>query len=152
MLNYLFDQKEYGKWRPYKSGEPYACNSLLSPSNTNRTEPYTEVMILSNIVEEMMNGDSQSVATYSYDRSSLNCTDSFVVQSFNINGVQRILPTLGIFTETKISLVELVQTKLEILSAATECMYTESQIMAKMDFVMTDSISHSLGVIEMVCE
>ena len=109
-------------------------------------------MILSNIVEEMMNGDSQSVATYSYDRSSLNCTDSFVVQSFNINRVQRILPTLGIFTETKISLVELVQTKLEILSAATECMYTESQIMAKMDFVMTDSISHSLGVIEMVCE
>ena len=46
----------------------------------------------------------------------------------------------------------MVQTKLEILSAATECMYTESQIMAKMDFVMTDSISHSLGVIEMVCE
>ena len=31
-------------------------------------------------------------------------------------------------------------------------MYTETQIMAKIDFVMTDSTSHNLGVIQMVCE
>ena len=31
-------------------------------------------------------------------------------------------------------------------------MYTESQIMAKIDFVMTDSTSHNVGVIQMVCE
>ena len=48
-------------------------------------------MILSNIVEEIMNGDSQSVVTYSNDGSSLNRTGSFVVQLFNIHGVQRIL-------------------------------------------------------------
>ena len=48
-----------------------------------------------------MNDDSQSVVTYSNDGSSLNRTDSFAIQSFNINGVQRILPTLGIFAETK---------------------------------------------------
>ena len=47
------------------SGEPYDSNTLPSPSNTNRTEPYSEVMILSNIVEEIMNGNSQSVVTYS---------------------------------------------------------------------------------------
>ena len=88
--------------------------------------------------------------TYSNDGSSLNCTGNFVVQSFNINGEQRILPTLGIFAETKRSLDELVQTTLEILSTATGYMYTESQIMAKIDFVMTDSTSHNLGVIEMV--
>ena len=58
-------------------------------------------MILSNIVEEIMNDDSQSVVTYSNDGSSLNRTGSFAIQSFNINGVQRILPTLGIFSETK---------------------------------------------------
>ena len=75
-----------------------------------------------------------------------------MVQSFNISAVQRILPTLGIFTETKKSLTEMIQTTLEILSAATGCMYYESQIMAKIDFVMTDSTSHNLGVIEMVCE
>ena len=60
------------------------------------------------------------------------------------------LPTLGIFAETKKSLAKLVQTTLEILSTATRCMYTESQIMAKINFVITDSTSHSLGVIEML--
>ena len=84
--------------------------------------------------------------------SSLNCTDNFVVQSFNISAVQRILPTLGIFAETKKSLTKLIQTTLEILFAATGCVYYESQIMAKIDFVMTDSTSQNLGVIEMVCE
>ena len=77
---------------------------------------------------------------------------SNVIQSFNINGVQRILLTLGIFAETKKSLAELFQPTLEILSAATGCMYTKSLTIVKIDFVMTDSASHSLGVIEMVCE
>ena len=46
----------------------------------------------------------------------------------------------------------MIQTALEIPSVATGCMYTESQIMAKIDFVMTDSTSHNIGVIQMVCE
>ena len=48
-------------------------------------------------------------------------------QLFNINGMQRMLPTLGIFAEAKKCLAELVQTTLEILSADTGCLYTESQ-------------------------
>ena len=40
IANYLFGCKEHGKWKPYKSGEPYDCNTLPSPSNTNRTDPY----------------------------------------------------------------------------------------------------------------
>lgn len=51
--------------------------------------------------------------------SSLNHTGNFVVQSFNINGVERMLPTLGIFAKTKKYLAELIQTTLEILSVAT---------------------------------
>ena len=31
-------------------------------------------------------------------------------------------------------------------------MYTESQVMAKIDFVMTYPTSHNLGVIHIVCE
>ena len=69
VANYLFDQKEHGKWKPYKSGQPYDSNTFPSPSYTNKTEPYNEVMILSNIVEEIMNDDSQSVVTYSNDAS-----------------------------------------------------------------------------------
>ena len=62
------------------------------------------------------------------------------------------MPKLWIFAETEKSLAELIQTTLEIPSVATEYMYTESQIMAKIDFVMTDSTSHNVGVIQMVCE
>ena len=46
----------------------------------------------------------------------------------------------------------MIQTTLEISFVATGCMYTESQIMAKIDFVMTGSTSHNLGFIQMVCE
>ena len=42
----------------------------------------------------------------------------------------------------------MIQTALEISFVATGCMYTESQIMAKIDFVMTDSTSHNLVVCE----
>ena len=85
IANYLFGCKEHGKWKPYKSGEPYDCNTLPSPSNTNRTEPYIEAMILSNIVEVIKNIDPQNVVTYSNDGSLLNCTGNFVVLSFNMN-------------------------------------------------------------------
>ena len=63
IANYLFGHKEHGKWKLYKSGEPYDCNTLPSPSNTNRTEPYIEAMILSNIVEVIKNIDPQNVVT-----------------------------------------------------------------------------------------
>ena len=56
------------------------------------------------------------------------------------------------FAETEKSLAELIQTTLETPSVTTGCMYTESQIIAKIDFVMTDSTSHNVGVIQMVCE
>ena len=72
IANYLFGHKEHGKCKLYKSGEPYDCNTLPSPSNTNRTEPYIEAMILSNIVEVIKNIDPQNVVTYSNDGSLLN--------------------------------------------------------------------------------
>ena len=34
VANYIFGRKEPGKCKPYKSGEPYGCISLPSPSNT----------------------------------------------------------------------------------------------------------------------
>ena len=75
-------------------------------------------MKFSNNLEEIMNGDSQSVLTYSNDGSSLDHAGDSVVQSFNISRVQRILQTLGILTETKKYLAKLIQ-KPEILAAAT---------------------------------
>ena len=39
VANYLFDQKEHDKWKPYKSGEAYDSSTLPSLSNANGTEP-----------------------------------------------------------------------------------------------------------------
>ena len=74
-----------------------------------------------------------------------------MAQAFKHQRNAKNITNIQDFAETK-SLAELVQTTLEILSAATGYMYTESQIIAKIDFVMTDSTSHNLDVIEMVCE
>ena len=41
---------------------------------------------------------------------------------------------------------------LKILSAASGNKYSPSDILEKISFVMTDSTSHNLNVIEMVCE
>ena len=101
VANYLFGPKQHGKWKPCKSDKPYDCNTLLLPSNTNRTELYIEAMIISNITEEIMNGDSQTVVTYSNDGPSLNCTGNFVVHSFNINGVQKNITNIRDFCRKK---------------------------------------------------
>ena len=98
-------------------------------------------MTYSNTVEDIMNGNSHNVVIYSNDGPSLNRTSNFVAQSFNTRD----------FCKNKKYLAELIQTTLEILSAATG-MYTKTQIMAKIDFVKTDSTSHNLGVIEIACE
>ncbi|CAL4082361.1 unnamed protein product, partial [Meganyctiphanes norvegica] len=43
-------------------------------------------------------------------------------------------------------------TTLKILSAASGNKYSPSEILEKISFVMTDSASHNINVIEMVCE
>lgn len=85
----------------YKSGEPYNCKALPSSSKTNSVELHIETMILSIIVEEIMNGDSEKVVIYSNNTLPLDCTRNFKVRSFNISGLQRVLPTSGIFAETE---------------------------------------------------
>ena len=66
-----------------------------------------EATILSAIVEEVIKSDSECVITYSNNGSALSGTGNFIVRSFSINGVQRALPTLGVFTESRSTLGEL---------------------------------------------
>ena len=152
VANVLFNRKTFGKWKFFEKKKPTDCNTLPASQNTIRTEPYIEAMILSGIVEEIMSGGSECVIVYSNDGSALSGTGSFVVQSFLVNGVKRALPTLGIFTESKKTLTELEITTLEILSASVGRKYSEKEILEKVDFVMTDSTAHNIGVIEEVCE
>ena len=101
IANYCFGRREHGKWKPYKSGEQYDCNTLQSQSNTNRTESYIEAMILSNIVEEIMNGDPQNVLTYSNYGSLLNRTGNCVVPSFNMNEYKEYCQNYGFLQRQK---------------------------------------------------
>ena len=59
---------------------------------------------------------------------------------------------LGIVTESCESLKDLELMTLKILSAASGNRYLPAKILAKISFVMTDSTSHNMEVIEMVCE
>ena len=151
VANVLFGRKEFGEWKAYNRDLPTENNTLPSPSNLNRTEPYMEAMILAGIVTEIMSPDSKEVViTYSNDGSGQSGVGNYVVQSFAVNGKQRALPTLPVFTESKETLKELEILTLEILSAASGGQYSERDILERIDFVMTDSTAHNLGVMEEV--
>ena len=108
-------------------------------------------MAMNAIVEEIMKGEATSTV-YANDGSSRSGVGSHVFQSLTINEEHRALPRFGIFTESRESLAELEATTLKILSAASFYRYSEKDILNRIDFVMTDSISHNLKVIESVCE
>ena len=138
-------------WQFYDPEKPTNRNTLPSGSNSRRTEPYIEAMALAAIVEEVMSGSKVSVM-YANDGSAMSGVGSYVVQSLTIDGVQRVLPSFSIFTETRESLKELEVMTLRMLSASVGYRYSEKQILERIDFVMTDSTSHNLTVMDSVCE
>ena len=121
VANIVFDMD----WKPFQPKGVQDLNTLPSMRNSLHTEPLLEAMALNAIVQEMMEEENTSSITYSNDGSSMNGVGSFVVQSLTINGVQRTLPTLGIFTESRESLKDLEITTLKILPAATGHKYSE---------------------------
>ena len=90
--------------------------------------------------------------TYSNDGSSVSGVGSFVAQSLTLSGVERCLPTFGIFTESHESLKDLEICTLKILSASCCHEYPEKEILQHIKFVMTDSTSHNQNVINQVVE
>ena len=109
-------------------------------------------MALYAIVDEVMISETDVAITYSNDGSSIRGVGSHVVQSLTINGVQRSLPTLAIFPESRESLKDLELTTLQIFSDASGNKYSEQVILNKISFVMTYSIAHNIKVIGHVAE
>ena len=141
------------KWKPYNENEHGTdSNTLPAMSNTRRTERYMEAMALNKIVEEIMEEDSSSCVVYSNDGSSQSKVGNYVVQSLTVNGVQRSLPTFGIFSETRENLKDLTVATLDILSASTGHKYSPKDILSNITFTMTDSTSNNIGVADMVCD
>ena len=116
--------------------------------NINRTEAYVEALVLSGIAHDIMSSEDETVVTYSNDGSSQSGFGGYIVQSFSIDGKQRVLPTLSIFSESRATLKELELMTFKMLSAATGCKFSEKDLVEKIDFAITDSTSHNLGVIE----
>ena len=106
VANILFGRQEFREWKIYEKGKEVDYNTLPAPTNMNRTKPYFEIMILASIVTEIMSPESETTITYSNDGSSKSGAGNFIVQSFIINGKQRALPTIPIFTEFVQSLKE----------------------------------------------
>ena len=153
VFNEMLERKKYGEWKVYKPDLRVDSNTLPAKSNTLRNEEYIEALILAGIVNEIMDPDSNKTAiTYSNDGSAQSGVGNYIVQSFFINGKQRALPTLPIFTESRANLTEMQLFTLQILSAASGLKYTEKDIIERVDFVVTDSTEHNLGVIENVCK
>ena len=94
-------------------------NTLPFPSTARKIERYMEAMALARIVDDIMQEDSETCVVYSNDGSAQSGLGKYIVQSLTINGVQRSLPTFGIFTELRDCLTLLELTTLEILSACS---------------------------------
>ena len=99
-----------------------------------------------------MEEDADVTVTYSNDGSAMNRVGNYIVQSFNINGKQRALPTLSTFGESRINLKDLEVFTLNMLSASCGGRYSEKEILGKMDFIMSSAAAHNMTVIEEVCK
>ena len=77
---------------------------------------------------------------------------SYVVQSLTLNGVQRCLPTFGIFTESRESRKYMEICTLKILFASCCHEYSEKKILQYIKSVMIDSTPHNLNVMNQVAE
>ena len=147
IANRLFGRQ----WKIYESRSICDDDTLPSMTNIVRTGNYMEAMALNSIVEEIMVAENCGI-TYSHDGSSQNKVGNYVVQSITINGIQRALPVMSVVSEARETLKDLVSTTLNILSAASGYKYSDQQILSKIEFCMTDSTAHNIGVIEQVCE
>ena len=122
-------------------------------NNARPAKHYFEAMALNMVVEEIMeDGMNDATVVYFNDGSSQSGVGKYIVQSLSVNGVKRVLPAFGIFTESRQSLAELIKDTMHLLSVATGFKYSSKDIMERVSFVMTDSTSHNLQVIEQVFE
>ena len=71
---------------------------------------------------------------YPNDGSAQSALVNCVVQSKTLDGVQLLLPTFSIFTETRKSLEKLEVMTLRMLIAASSYRYTEKQLLERIDF------------------
>ena len=117
--------------KTYKNKGAIDSKTLPNMKNILYTEALFDTMALCTTVDEIMRSDTNGAITYLDYSSSKSGVGSYVVQSLTINVVQRSLPTLDIFTESRESLKDLEITALQILSDSSGHMYSKEDIFQK---------------------
>ena len=84
-------------------------------------------MVLCSITGQMIASDNSTIV-YSNDKSGMSGIGNYLVQSVSIDGKQRTLPIMGIFTEPRESLAKLDKLTIEILSDTTSDKYSATDI------------------------
>ena len=109
-----------------------------------------EAFTLAKITEKIISSNQSVTVTYHDDGSKKQGAGSYSVQGASINGQFFPFPTLNISSETRQNLAELKITILHLLAVCGGV--TKEVLWEKIDFVMTDSVSHNMMVEDIVSE
>ena len=145
--NYLFDRK----WKYQDTDtDTYDMDTVPHKSHNRAMGKAIEAFTLAKISEKIISSDQSVTITYHDDGSKKQGAGSFSVQGASINGQFYPFPTLNISSETRQNLAELKLTVLNFLAVCGGV--TKEALWEKIDFVMTDSVSHNMGVEDIVSD
>lgn len=138
-------------WRSFDEDDKEITLDTVPDKKRNReVGKALEAFALSTIVEEIMKSSENSTVVYHDDGSKTQGAGSYSVQGVTVNKKYYAFPTLSLASETRKNLSLLKVTVLNILSV---CGNVPADVLwAKIDFVMTDGVSHNLLVEERVAE
>ena len=108
-------------------------------------EPW-EAFTLAKVAEKILCSDQSATITYHDDGPKKQSVGSYSVQGASIDGEFLPFPTLNISSETRKNLAELKLTVLSLLAVRVVAALIRESLWEKIDVVITDSVSHNLGV------
>ena len=136
-------------WRLHDEGEELTLDTAPHRKRNIAVSRALEAQTLSQLVKRIMENETASVTLHD-DGSRTQGVGSYSVAGITVGGEYFLLPTLSINSETRSNLAELKLTLLSLLSACSDV--PKEQIWSKIDFTMTDSVSHNFHVEEIVSE
>ena len=137
-------------WKWFEEGETIDLDTAPNKKTIREGGKAREASALKSLVELMMESEERTTIVYHDDGSKKQGVGSFSVQGATINKKFYPFPTLCLASETRENLAQLKVTILSILSAVSGV--SSSDLWRRIDFTMTDSTSHNMGVDDLVSE
>ena len=143
-------------WKYHKEGAAITLDTAPHNKSQRLASKAIEAHTLSKIAQKIVEAPGNATVTFHDDGSRAQGCGGYSVSGVTLPGqapgttTYYPFPTLPIAKETRENLADL---KLTILSILATCGGVTRQILwSKVDFVMTDSVSHNKGVEEIVAE